>query len=279
MIDYHVHPGYSIDAEPHSIDDYCRKAVSMGLKEICFTPHLEVDPVRKHLDWFVRVNGSVLPMEELHWLDNYFREIESARQKWFAAGVSVKAGLEVGYERGTEKVIERVVLNYPFDFIIGSVHCLEHHAISSQRESSLYFPGKEIDFVVNEYFKILEEAVSTGLFDCIGHADLYRRYGSNYFSEELIKECEIAAEGLFKKAASKGVGLEVNTSSLRRGHSEFHPTFSMIEMALCSGISFFTVGSDAHRLDDLGCGIKEAQEMLAGLGIKPTTYTLRRAGV
>lgn len=275
MFDYHVHPGYSIDAEPFSIADYCRRAAETGLKEICFTPHLEVDPVRRHLDWFVRVNGAVCPMEDLNWLDFYFRDIEDARKAWSGRGLTIKAGLEAGFDLGLEKAIERVVLGYPFDFVLGSVHCLDHLAISSMRDSKLYFPGKEPARVVSEYFTVLEEAVKTGLFDCIGHLDLYRRYGCRFFGEEILKAHEKVAAPLFKKIAAKGMGLEINTSSLRRGHNDFHPTGAMTEMAIRSGVRIFTVGSDAHRLDELGCDVEAAMKKLSDLGMKPATYHLR----
>lgn len=279
MFDYHIHPGYSIDAETSSIADYCYRATATGLKEICFTPHLEVDPVRRHLDGFVRVNGRVCPMEDLKWLDFYFREIEDARREWAGYGLAVKAGLEVGYDLGLEKTIERVVSGYPFDFVLGSVHCLDHLAISSKRDSRLYFPGKELGRVVTEYFHVLEEAVSTDLFDCVGHIDLYRRYGCLYFGEEILQAHESIAPPLFQKIAAKGMGLEVNTSSLRRGHADFHPTRAMVEMALRSGVTIFTVGSDAHRLDELGHGVEAAMKMLGDLGIKPATYNLRQPAV
>lgn len=56
-----------------------------------------------------------------------------------------KAGLEVGYDLGLEKAIERVVKSYPFDFVLGSVHSLEHIAISSKKESRFYFPGRQLE--------------------------------------------------------------------------------------------------------------------------------------
>lgn len=276
MIDYHIHPGYSIDADPCSIDEYCRKAVASGFKELCFTPHLEVDPERRHLDWFVRVNGRVCPMENFSWLDYYFKDIENAREQWSGSGLAVKAGLEVGFDQGLEKQIETVISGYPFDFILGSVHCLDHLAISSRKDSELYFPGKELKQVVGQYFYVLEEAVDTGFFDCIGHVDLYRRYGSFYFGNDILSAHENLAPALFHKMASRGVGLEINSSSLRRGHKEYHPSFDMVKMAFDLGVRVFTVGSDAHRLTELGHGIDEAVRMLGQFGIRPATFKLRQ---
>jgi len=58
------------------------------------------------------------------------------------------------------------------------------------------------------------------------------------------------------------MGLEVNTSSRRRGLEEFHPTREMLTLAAQAGIKIFTVGSDAHSLDQLGDCIDEALAVL-----------------
>ncbi|MCL6638662.1 MAG: histidinol-phosphatase [Firmicutes bacterium] len=276
MLDYHVHPDYSIDADPSSIWQYCQRAAEIGIREICFTPHLEVDPVRKHLDGFVRLKGVRSPMNDLTWLDCYFKEIEEARREWKEAGLSVKSGIEVGYDLGLEKMIERVVENYPFDFVLGSVHCLDHKAISSKRESVRYFPGKEMEQVVQSYFYTLKEGVKTGLFDCVAHLDLYRRYGVHYFGTGVLRAHENLIGPLFELMLKTDTGLEINTSSLRRGHTEFHPSRAIILSAKRAGITVFTVGSDAHRLDELGLKVDEACAMLLALGIEPATYTRRQ---
>lgn len=277
MLDYHVHPGYCIDAEPASIGEYCRRAFELGLKEICFTPHLEVDPVRKHLDGFVRLNGKLTPMSDLTWLDCYFKDVEEAVREWRPSGLSVKCGLEVGFDLGLENVIEKILSSYPFDFVLGSVHCLEHKAISSKKESGLYFSGRELKEVVSSYFHTLTEAVSSGLFDVIGHLDLYRRYGLDYYGESVLKAHEDLIWPLFELMLKSGAGLEINTSSLRRGQADFHPSRPIVEAAGKAGITVFTVGSDAHRLADLGCQVKEAQAGLNEIGVSPATYRRRQA--
>jgi histidinol-phosphatase (PHP family) len=276
MYDYHVHPGYSIDAEPSGIDEYCSKAFALGLKEVCFTTHLEIDPQRRHLDWFVRIGQRTVPMENLAWLDVYFMDIEKAQRKWSSCGLNIKAGLEVGYDLGLEKTIERVVTGYPFDFVLGSVHCLEHQAISSKKESSIYFPGRQMDAVVGEYFKILCEAVNSGLFDCIAHLDLYRRHGRHYWGDDILHAHEKYAEPLLMAIAARGMSLEVNTSGFRRGLNDFHPSRNIIELAVSSGVRQFTLGSDAHRLTELGLGLEDALELLAGFGLAPVSYHLRQ---
>ncbi|MEW6276346.1 MAG: histidinol-phosphatase HisJ family protein [Bacillota bacterium] len=278
-IDYHVHPGYSIDAEDTSIFEYCREALRKGLREVCFTPHLEVDPRRRHLDWFVRVNGKIVPMENDRWLDCYFRDLEKARAEFSGAGLVVKAGLEVGFERGSEAAIAKVVGSRPFDFVLGSIHCLEHHAISSLKECRAYFARKDLSSLAEDYFGALQEAVESGLFDCIGHLDLYKRYGYEFFGPAINDLHRGRVEGIFRAMAGRGTGLEVNTSSRRRGLAEFHPGRDILVLAKEAGMQIFTVGSDAHKKTDLGYCTGEAAQLLNEMGLRVSVFTSRRATI
>jgi histidinol-phosphatase (PHP family) len=72
------------------------------------------------------------------------------------------------------------------------------------------------------------------------------------------------------------MSLEVNTSGLRRGLNDFHPSREIINLAVGLGVRLFTVGSDAHRLSELVHGLESAQELLAGYGIAPVSYLLRQ---
>ncbi len=100
MVDYHVHPNFSEDAQG-SISDFCGRAVELELEEVCFTTHYEPDPVRREHE-HVRVGGRELGMDS-DWPRAYFAEIEGARQEF--SGLVIRAGVEVGYEMGLEVIV------------------------------------------------------------------------------------------------------------------------------------------------------------------------------
>lgn len=274
-MDYHVHPGYSIDAAPSSIDAYCRRAVELKLREICFTTHLEVDPVRRDIDWLVRCDSQVRKMDEPDWLDVYFRDLDRARAA-YAGVLTVKAGIEVGYEPGEEERIHRVLSSYPFDFVLGSIHCLEHVAISSKKECHRYYHGKDCARVADDYFRVLKMAVETGLFDCLAHIDLYRRYGINFLGPGVHDLHRGRVEDVLRLMAGRGMGLEINTSGLRRGLGDLHPSAEILELAVQYGVRYFTTGSDAHHLLETGSGLELANQLLDRFSLTPATYARRR---
>jgi histidinol-phosphatase (PHP family) len=229
--DYHIHPNYSIDAAAVHIKEYCYRALELGLSEICFTTHVELDPVRREKDNLVMVNGEKVSVFDRAWLDSYFNEIMRAQDSFKGSPLRIKAGVEVGYCPGCEEDIEKVVNNYPFDFVLGAIHCLDHIAISSMKESPRYFQSRTLDQVRRDYFVTLQEMVSTGLFDCLAHVDLYARYESRYFGPEIKCLHQGVIEPIFKEMAQKGMGLEINTSSHRRGLEEFHPSKEIVALA------------------------------------------------
>lgn len=274
MIDYHIHPGFSIDADEYSILDYCRRAAEIGLKEICFTPHYEFDPLRKEIDWWVRYNGRVMSIEE-DWLPYYIEEVRRAGENFAPLGLKVRAGLEIGFDLGLEERIEGVVNAHPFDFVIGSVHCVDHVAISSERESAPYYAARELNRVAELYFATLRQAVLSGLFDVVGHLDIYRRHGFKYYGPAVLQAHRPYIGEIFKIMAEKNVGLEINTSSARHNQPEFYPNREILELAVAAGIKVFTVGSDAHRISELGRQVGEGLEILAQLGMRAATFTGR----
>lgn len=275
--DYHVHPDYSIDASPVKIREYCQKALELDLREICFTTHIELDPVRREKDNFVYLNGEKVSVYNFIWLDSYFEEINRAQDEFKHTNFKVKAGIEIGYIPGCEKYVEKIVNDYPFDFVMGAIHCLDHIAISSMKESPGYFQNKNLEEVRQDYFTILQEAVNTGFFDSIAHVDLYVRYGMKNLGSEILTIHRGAVEPIFMEMARRGMGLEINTSSRRRGLKEFHPTREMLALAVQSGIKIFTVGSDAHALQDLGGYIDEALEILKEHKLRNYVFTRRQA--
>lgn len=275
MLDYHIHPDYSIDAEPYSMEDYCIRAVELGLEEICFTPHFEFDPARAHIDWFVRQKGKIAGIGG-NWLEEYFQEGYRLRQVYRDQGLVIRLGLEIGFDWGLEEAISRVTQAYPFDFILGSIHCIDHVAISSAAESAAYLPQTNLKAVAEKYYRVLLEGVKSGLFDVTAHLDIYRRYGQRYFGDAVNDVYRMWAEPIFSEMSRRGVGLEINTSSIKQKQKEFYPPEDVVRLARKQGVKIFTTGSDAHRLSELGQGLASAETIIAGVGCRPARYAGRQ---
>jgi histidinol-phosphatase (PHP family) len=266
IVDYHIHPGYSIDAEG-TIEEYCVQAIKLGINEICLTPHFEIDPVRREKDDRVKFNGKIVPMRS-EWIDYFFKEIEEARKKF--SNLSVRAGFEVGYDPAIESALKAFIKKFPFDFILGAIHCIKHVAITNHKELD-EFKAKYLEKypkrITKEYFETLDLAVKSGLFHSIAHFDVYKKYVLAIIGKELLPASEPFLQSTLKLMAKHRVGLEINTSGLRQNPKEIYPSANILLKAKEAGVKIFTIGSDAHRITHLGFGLQEGFALAKRLGL------------
>jgi histidinol-phosphatase (PHP family) len=108
-----------------------------------------------------------------------------------------------------------------------------------------------LESLINSYFELIVRAVGSGLFDAIAHLDLYKRFGLRYYGKEvsIIHRERIAP--VFEAMVKHSVGMELNTSGLRKGAGEYYPSMDIINMGRKAGVSIAAMGSDAHRPEHL----------------------------
>ena len=273
MLDYHVHPDFSHDAEG-SVDEFCARAIEVGLDEICFTTHYEPDPGRSHIER-VNVSGRAQAVDS-DWTEAYFAAIRAAAARF--PDLAVLAGVEVGYEPGLEGTISDFLGRRQFDFVLGAVHCLDHICLTAGDELDRFkteYLSLGPERVAERYFHNVRAAAGSQLFDCLAHLDIYRKYIEPLFDQRFGTTAESLLPSVLEFVAESGTGLEVNTSALRRGNAETYPELSILRLARDAGVRVFTVGSDAHRPADLGKGLESAVQALKELGVEPARFRKR----
>ena len=274
MVDYHIHPDFSHDAQG-SIDEFCARAVEMGLGEICFTTHYEPDPARSDIE-HVRVGGRMQPVDS-DWPEAYFAAIQAARARF--PGLVVLAGVEVGYDPGIVGTISDFISRHPFDFVLGAVHSLDSVCLTSKDELDRFkteFLPQGPEKVAEQYFHDFRSAAGSQLFDCLAHLDIYRKCIQPLFDSRFARTVDSLLPSVLKFVAESGTGIEVNTSALRRGNAESYPEQCILKLARDAGVRVFTTGSDSHRPADLGKGLDVAVQTLGDLGITPARFRRRR---
>ncbi|MFQ6003389.1 MAG: histidinol-phosphatase [Candidatus Zixiibacteriota bacterium] len=256
LSDYHIHPDYSLDATG-TIDQYCQRALELGLKEICFTTHYDTDPVRKDKDPFMRIDGKIVPLSEKN-VKRYIEDVRRASKVYGPMGLSVKVGLEVDYAPHFENELKKNLAAFDLDYVLGAVHCLDHIAISASSEAEDYFKKKGLRKLCQEYYKVLGKAVLSALFDAIAHLDIYRKHGLAFYGEEILTAHRGLVEPVLQLMMENDVGMEINTGVLRKGHNQFSPSLEILNLALDMNVKIVAFGSDAHKVKHLGQDIKEA---------------------
>lgn len=274
MIDYHIHPDYSSDAQG-KIADFCQSALKCDIKELCFTTHYEPDPIRAEIEQVI-VAGQPMSVDSA-WVNFYLNEIDEARSAF--PELTIRAGVEIGYEMGMEGKIADFLGRYQFDYVLGAIHCLDHIAITSAQELTEFrewLKPRGAGFIAQRYFDYVRAAVGSKLFDCLAHLDIWRKYILPEVGDVFLAEIEYKIKPMLEHIAQSGTGLEINSSALRRGEKEPYPESKIIAQAIAVGIDLFTVGSDAHRAADLGKGIDKVMKTLSQFGLAPARFKNRQ---
>lgn len=247
--DMHVHTRFSCDSEA-GMEAYCLRALQLGVTTVCFTDHVDHNPRDYGFGYYDA--------------DAYFEELRLARER-FGGRLTLLAGLEFSEPHVYPEEFEEYV-KLPYDFIIGSVHYWHEDLFPSEMTAQ----GVPVDVCYRGYWREVRRAVEFGGFDCLGHIDFPKRY----YGELLYDEAEILE--IMSLTVDNGICLEVNTSSLRKGLAEPMPGRGILELYRAAGGIYATVGSDAHRPEDLAAGRETASELLSIVGLHEVTYAGRK---
>ncbi len=236
MLDMHVHLlGHNDrEANKENIRAFLNEASRRSLKEIGFADH------------------------DYYWEQMNFPLIREVAEEY--PDLAVRIGLEAEYRPHEEERIKHLLKQYPFDFVIGSVHEFDGWAFDLPEEEPLHHK-KDADQLYGQYFEVVTLAAGSGLFTTLGHFDLIKVFGVRPRQDILL----LADEALTTVAEHRLV-LEVNTNGRYKPVGEFYPERRLIEEIMRRGIEF-TLGSDAHCAEAVGRDIEEAGQMLRELGV------------
>jgi histidinol-phosphatase (PHP family) len=249
VADKHIHPSYSFDAEG-SIDEYCRAAFDIGLKEVCFTTHYDADPARLEHEGFMMIDGRREKLSD-ETVEHYLADVRRAADEFGRLGLIVKGGLEFGYFPGCEKIVNHLHTKFNLDYSLGAVHSVDGLCVCCKEDAVKLFSGYTVEQLADRYYETLDQCAATGVFDCLAHIDVYRRFGLEYYGEKIMTIHQGRIEKLFETMIRNNVGFELNTSAIRHGHFEYYPNMDIVNMARSAGVCLIALGSDAHRPADI----------------------------
>ncbi|WP_128896120.1 histidinol-phosphatase HisJ [Longirhabdus pacifica] len=261
FVDYHTHHERCGHAEG-TLEQYIQKGIEIGLEQIGLSDHmplLHVDPANYYPEM-------AMSFEDLPY---YVEECLQLKEK-YAKQIDIKVGLEADYIEGYEEQISAIIQQYPWDYVIGSVHFIGEWDITDYRQTHEW-NGKNIDSIYETYYKLLQQAAATEMYDIIGHFDVIKRFG--YKPEMDTKELENQTLHVVKK---HDIALECNTSGLRMPAKEMFPSERILRYASQLGIPI-TLSSDAHKPNQLAYALKDAQKLLKTAGFQQiATFQARK---
>ncbi|MDF2941680.1 MAG: hypothetical protein K0S01_538 [Herbinix sp.] len=254
IADYHVHSDFSSDSKA-PMEQMIEQAIRLGLKKLCFTDHMDIDypQVNDHNFIFdVDVYGKKL----LELKEHYHKQIE------------LLMGIELGLQPHLTTQLSSLVNQYPFDFIIGSSHVVDH----VDPYYPQYWENRTKKEGIQLYFEsIIENCKSFQGFHIYGHLDYIIRYVPGQSETKATYSYSDYAELLdevLKTIISYGKGIEINTAGYKYGLGFAHPKPEVISRYKELGGELITIGSDAHKPEHLAYDFNLVPELLKGLGFR-----------
>ena len=145
--------GYQL---PGAMAEYVEQAIANGLVEIGFSDHMPVMP-EPHL---------CMRFDEL---PSYVDELRSVQDK-YGDKISIKLGCEMDIEFDRVGDINKILSDYDFDYVIGSIHYLNSWPFDQEQYSDGFEKEPMID-IYRRFFDRIIAGMETGLYDTVGHID------------------------------------------------------------------------------------------------------------
>lgn len=241
MFDFHMHTTVSYDGN-NSPEEMLQAAVSAGLKEICFTDHIDYDP----LDSTRRLQFDT---------ESY----NAAYDHLQAEGLKIRRGFEFGMLSDNAEQFRKDVQRRHFDFVIGSVHFVD----GLDPYFDAFWKGKTVDQAEQSYLEHILACVQVhDDFDVLGHLTYIAKAWANptHRPVDYKKYLEITDE-IMKVLIRKDKGMEINTSG-KDPCGVYLPSREHLLRFKELGGRIVTVGSDAHSSKRVGQYCMEACELV-----------------
>lgn len=245
LADYHMHTNFSDDST-YEMEDEIKRAIELGLDEICFT---------EHVDHGVKTDLNCNYSE-------YLKEFKRCKEI-YKDKITLKFGIEFGIQSHTIEEFQKDFNENEFDFVILSCHQVEDKEFWTQD----FQRGKSQKEYNEKYYEEILKVVSNYKdYSVLGHLDLIKRYDEegNYPFEN-VKDI---IEEILKVVIRDGRGIEVNTSSFRYNLDSLTPSKDILKLYKELGGRIITIGSDTHEEVHVGYKISEVREELKKLGFE-----------
>lgn len=243
---YHCHTTWSDGVV--SVAEMVIAAKKAGLDEVGISDHYVLMPGNKTVPWS-------MPLEKL---SEYVEEIRSIASR--QTGIIVRLGLEADYFPETVQDLKHRLQKFDFDYIIGSVHFIDHFPVDESSQLWDSQTEQQRDELWIKYWQKVKELARSRIYTFLAHPDLPKRFGHR--ATRSMQTEENSALDALKEA---GMGLEINTAGWRLPVKEAYPTMQILQAARKRDIPLY-INADAHGPDMLTYEFPRARELASKAG-------------
>ena len=179
-------------------------------------------------------------------------------------------GLEAEYVAGQEAELDRLLDDWPFEFVVLGVHVADGFAFD---ESGLRGDARwaDPDTLIAAYYRTMRSAARYGRFDILAHFDYIGLWGHRP-GAGVLPQIDAALDAL----AVSGGALELNTDRVTDPAGVMYPSAGPLRAACERGVPL-VISSDAHEAAHVGRLWDEAVANARAAGYRETLRVSDRA--
>lgn len=251
---HHVRCGHA----DGTIRDYVEAGIAAGLSVIGISDHTPYfgDPEEQPFPKIAMAKRD---------LAGYVEEVLKLKEE-YSGTIDVLLGIESDYFPAHAETYRKSLSQYPFDYIIGSVHSVNEISIFNKKRWRDLSEEQRISDK-ETYYSLIRDSARSGMFQILGHIDAMK---GNYPAFSDIPAAEAIDETL-KVIAEHKVAIEINTSGKTKLSGGWYPSDSILERALHFGVDV-TFGSDAHTPQRVADEWDEVAKRLKEIGFTEWVY-------
>jgi histidinol-phosphatase (PHP family) len=246
MFDYHMHSSFSGDCNV-DMEEMVKGAISKGVAEICFTEHVDYDYPDDSIEFDFDKQ-------------KYGERINELRGR-YDEQIRIRKGIEIGVQPHLLGRYDNMLNGESFDFIICSMHTVARKGL---HYGDLFKRMTVEEAFLKYYDELLHCVKNYTNYSILGHIDLIKRYAPEVVDNDFH---DILRE-IFNVIIPVGKGIELNTSGVRYGLPNGLPSDDILRLYKECGGEIITLGSDAHKPEDIAFDFKESLKLLQSIGFR-----------
>lgn len=274
MTDTHIHSTLSFDGE-NTAEEMIKASIEKGLSVIALTEHLDVN----------ELGNEYYRFEEL--IKKGFSEIPPLQKK-YGDRITLLYGVELGQALSDAGYSLELLEKHDYDYVLGSIHAVngykDFYYIDFNSMVNTSEGTAEIKNLLIKYFNEILEMIKwgkQGRINAIAHLTYPLRYiiGRSKIDFDILAYDEINCiiDEIFLEMIKHEIVLEINTGGLRAdNYNRTDPDFYYIKRYFDFGGRLVTIGSDAHRVPDIGKGYETAMFYAKQAGFDKITCFKKR---
>lgn len=255
MIKQNLHTHSQCDDGKDAIDEIVQKAQERGFTILGFSGH----------GYYAKDDSSMTPEKT----KQYIQDVRQAQQQ-APNGLKIYLGIEEDSMAPIENVED-------FDYVIGSVHYLEHNGkiypidYSQEQFDEMLKEGyqNDINALAKDYYLAIERQAQNPNIQIIGHLDLIAKYNEDqtyycFDDPKILSYAKVAIEQLVKA----GKIFEMNSGAMARGYRNSpYPSIELLKL-IYEANGKILINTDCHHKEYLDYGMQICLDLAKQIGFK-----------